>query len=496
MGGNATRRLAALAERVDRLGVPRLDPDAPAVPVGGTILDALALLGPLFADPTWAPWVAVLKALFGLPLGPEELVLFQRCTGRTAAPATAVREAWLIVGRRGGKSRIAALVAVFLACFRDYTRVLVPGEVGTVMVLAADRRQAQVCFKYVAALLDAVPELRGLVVKQLKESVLLANGVAIGVHASSYQRVRGYTLLGAVLDEVAFWPTDESGANPDTAVLAALRPAMATVPGALLLAISTPYARRGALWEARQRWWGRDEAGVPLVWQADTATMNAAVDRAVIAQAYADDPIAAAAEYGADFRSDVEAFLSLDAVQAVVVPDRRELPVLAGVRYVAFTDPSGGSQDSFTLAIAHRAEERAVLDCVREIRPPFSPDQVCGEFAQVLASYGISEVTGDHYAGEWPRERFRAHGVTYRPAEQPKSALYQAMLPAVNAGRVELLEHPRLVAQLVGLERRVARSGKDSIDHAPGGHDDVANAAAGALGLVLGALRRVFVGVG
>jgi hypothetical protein len=38
-----------------------------------------------------------------------------------------------------------------------------------------------------------------------------------------------------------------------------------------------------------------------------------------------------------------------------------------------------------------------------------------------------------------------------------------------------------LIAQLLGLERRTARSGKDSIDHAPGGHDDVANAAASAL---------------
>ncbi len=51
----------------------------------------------------------------------------------------------------------------------------------------------------------------------------------------------------------------------------------------------------------------------------------------------------------------------------------------------------------------------------------------------------------------------------------------------MNARRVELLEHPRLSAQLVGLERRTARSGKDSIDHAPGGHDDLANAVAGVL---------------
>jgi hypothetical protein len=30
-----------------------------------------------------------------------------------------------------------------------------------------------------------------------------------------------------------------------------------------------------------------------------------------------------------------------------------------------------------------------------------------------------------------------------------------------------------------GLERRTARGGRDTIDHAPGGHDDLANVVAG-----------------
>ena len=42
------------------------------------------------------------------------------------------------------------------------------------------------------------------------------------------------------------------------------------------------------------------------------------------------------------------------------------------------------------------------------------------------------------------------------------------------------------LAQLCGLERRTARGGRDSIDHAPGGHDDLANAVAGAAALALG----------
>jgi hypothetical protein len=53
--------------------------------------------------------------------------------------------------------------------------------------------------------------------------------------------------------------------------------------------------------------------------------------------------------------------------------------------------------------------------------------------------------------------------------------------PLINSGAVDLLEHDRLVMQLTSLERRTARGGRDSIDHAPGAHDDIANAAVGAL---------------
>jgi len=47
-----------------------------------------------------------------------------------------------------------------------------------------------------------------------------------------------------------------------------------------------------------------------------------------------------------------------------------------------------------------------------------------------------------------------------------------------------LPRHDRLIAQIVGLERRVSRAGRDSIDHAPGAHDDIANAVSGVVGAI------------
>ena len=259
---------------------------------------------------------------------------------------------------------------------------------------------------------------------------------------------------------------------------------MATVPDALLLGLSTPYARKGELYKAVEQYFGQDDPPV-LVWNADTASMNPTIPEHVLARAFAEDPIAAASEYGEGgsvaFRRDVEAFLDPEAIKAVTIGDRRELPWVDGLKYSAFVDPSGGSADSFTLAIAHREDGRAILDVVRERRPPFSPDEVVREYAETAQAYGVTYVTGDHYAGQWPRERFIAHGIGYEPSERTKSDLYRELLPAVNGGRLELLDIPRLHAQLVGLERRVSRGGRDSIDHLPGGSDDGADAAAGAL---------------
>jgi hypothetical protein len=336
--------------------------------------------------------------------------------------------------------------------------------------------------------------LARLIERRTADAIDLTNGVTIEVHTASFRSVRGYTVVGAVLDEVAFWRSEDS-ANPDREIVEALRPAMATVPGALLVAISSPYARRGVLWDAYRRHYGHD--GDVLVWQAPTQTMNPAVPAQVIADAYAADAAVAAAEYGAEFRSDLEAFVPREVVDACTVPGLRSLPPQAHVAYSAFVDPSGGSADSFTLAIAHRSghgkeEDTLVIDVVEERRAPCNPAEVVAEFATLLKAYEITRVTGDRYAGEWPREAFRRQGIAYEPADRPKSDLYTDLLPRLTSRRVSLLDHPRLSTQLCALERRTGRSGRDTIDHPPGGHDDLANAVAGSVVLAGAAARNSF----
>jgi hypothetical protein len=448
-----------------------------------SILDAMddpAIFGRHFQKDSWSSWRGFLAALFALKVDEFGWRAFRKCTGRSEWPTAPAKEGYLICGRRSGKSFVLSLIAVFLACFRDWKPFLNVGERAIICCVAADKKQAAILLRYCRALLKHSPMLQQLIENETADTIALKNKVSIEIITSSMKLARGRAYCAVLLDELAFWTTDENSPELDSEIVAAIRPGMAQFgEHAILLAASSPYARKGELWNSYRKYFGKD--GPVLVWQAETRRMNPTIAAAVVDEAMQRDPASAQAEYLAQFRTDVETFVSREAVEACVPHGLYERSHWSSLRYVAFCDPSGGSADSFTLSVAHQEREQAFVDVIREVRPPFSPELVVTEFAAVLKSYQINKIMGDRYAGEWPREQFRKHGITYEPSAKAKSDLYVALLPLLNSRRVELLDSPRLTAQLIGLERRTARSGRDSIDHAPGGHDDLANAVAGAL---------------
>lgn len=449
-----------------------------------TIVEALldaALFGglPIFADlGSWATWLVFLKALFAIEMTADELAVYAHHTGRAAPPTTRPSEVYVAAGRRSGKSFMAALIAVFLACFRDVRSYLAPGERAMVLCIANDRDQAAIILRYIRAFLTEVPMLAAMIERETADSIDLTNRVTLSVATCSYRSVRGVTLAAAILDEVAFWRVD--GANPDREVLTALRPAMATIPGALLLAISTPYARSGALFEALRDHHGVD-ASDTLTWRATSLEMNPTLPVAVIDRAREHDAAAAASEWDAEFRADLESFLDAELLAACVETDVAERAPIEGVTYVGAVDPSGGGADAFTLAIAHaetRAGEapRVVLDLCRGWRTA-NVEAVVAEIATHLRRYRVSEIVGDRYSAEWVVSAFQRHGITYTHATRTRSEAYVELHPLIATGRAALLDHGALLKELRQLERRTGRL-RDVIDHPPRLHDDHANAAA------------------
>lgn len=448
-----------------------------------TILDAFQdhqLLGQSFAGESREAWRAVLAAAFGLRLTAGQASRFKHLAGGRKPPSQRVRELWAIAGRRSDKSHTAAGIALYLATIgaaQDGTLArLSAGERGVVLVVACDRAQAKVVIAYVHGIVEQSPVLAGMVAAQTADGLQLTNGVAIEVGTNSHRAVRGRTLLAAILDECAFY-RDERSALPDVELYRAIVPSLATT-GGLLVGISSPYARRGLLYGKWRKHYG--QAGDVLVVQGGTRDFNPTLDPRIIREAEADDPEAARAEWHGQFRSDVESFLSREVVDQAMRVEPLELPWFRERRYFAFVDPAGGGHDEFTLGVGHQDGEDTVVDVLRGRRG--TPAEIVAEYATLLKSYGIRRIVGDKYAGSWPADEFARHNIDYQSADKPKSGLYQDLLPALNSGRVELPPDDRLLTQLITLERRTARGGRDSIDHQPGGSDDRANVIAGLVG--------------
>ena len=262
-------------------------------------LDDPRVFGPFFKGTSWDAWRAFLASLFALPISHEQIAIYREHTGRTTPPTQPSPEAWLVCGRRSGKSFVLALVACFLACFRDWRPFLGPGEAATIMVIAADRKQARTILRYCIGLLREVPMLA----PQIEGETQQASPAQQGHHRGSCRKLSLDTWIlhrGCIAGRIGFFFDRRGLAEPDIEVINAVRPGMATIPGAMLLCASSPYARKGELWNAHRRHFGKDGDPV-LCWHAPTRSMNPRVPQSVIDTAMARDPAHASAEFFASF---------------------------------------------------------------------------------------------------------------------------------------------------------------------------------------------------
>jgi hypothetical protein len=444
-----------------------------------TIPEALhdeRLLGAALDDITsWRTWLTVLKAAFALPLDEDERAIFAAVAGGRALPSKRVRELWAVVGRRAGKSRIAAALAVYSAAFLPHR--LARGERGLVLVLAASRDQARVVFDFTRGFLEESPVLRREIEGITAHEIRLRNGVTIATHACSFRTVRGRTLLACIFDETAYW-RDETSATPDVEVYRAILPAMMTT-GGLLVSISTPYRKLGLLHAKHRDHYGVDGDDVLVVHGAST-TFNPTLRPEQVRTIRSTDPEGASAELDAEFRSDLAAFFDDRTIESAIDRDRPlELPPRTAHRYSAFVDPSGGRHDVFALCIGHKEGELFVADVVRGARPPFDPQQVVKSYATLLKEYRVSQVRGDSYSAEWVVSAFKDRGINYKPADKNKSALYLEALPLFTRGAISIPDHAPLLRELRLLERATHHGGRDSVEHPRNGSDDYANAVCG-----------------
>jgi hypothetical protein len=404
-----------------------------------------------------------LKAVYGLPLTAEEFGIYQKTAGLSEYVPREWPEATFILARRSGKSdKLASNIALYEACAREHK--LSVGETGVVMIVSSElKRQSRIVFDYCLGKLERSKVLRRMIKRVTKEEIVLNNGISIQTFPAHEARIRGKSLICFVGDEACWWK--QEGKSIDRAVLDAARPGL-SFPYSKLIKISTPGMMRGEVWNDYQRYWGKPDAEV-LVLQGDIYTFRPDYSERKLEAARLRDPVAFEQEWLARFRTDLSGMYDPAVIDRAVNPDRPlELPFRAikGLR-AAFADVAGGGgRSSYAIAIGRLEDEKIIVEVVRSRAPKFNPEAVTEDYASLLKSYGLYEVFGDKFSGDFILNLYAKFGITYQRAEKSKSELYLEAEGAFNSGLVEIPNREQLITQLKSLVRKARFGGKDSVD--------------------------------
>jgi hypothetical protein len=194
------------------------------------------LLGYALAADSRLGWRTLLIAMMGEELTAAERITFKELTQLDYEPGIRAEEFIGIVGRRGGKSRAIRVLACYAATLCDYSDNLVPGEIGVLLIIAPDQRQAGIILSYISATLEASERLKRLIRTKTGDTVALTNG--------------------------------------------------------MLALISSPYAKRGILWAMHKHYFGPTNPDRKvIIAQGASRTVNPSLSSGVVNRAMERDPV-------------------------------------------------------------------------------------------------------------------------------------------------------------------------------------------------------------
>ena len=416
-----------------------------------------------------------LKVIYGQELTPIERRAVKPHL-RTEYVRREHREAALVVGRRGGKSRISAGIALYESVFGGYEKYLAPGELGVIPVISSSMRQTSVVKNYVSSMLKNSPVLSPYVSNDTADGVELTNGLSLACLPCSSKGIRGFAFPCAVLDELGFWRY-EGYVDSDRDVMDAVRPAQMQFANPKLIMISSPWIRRGVLWDTYRR--PRRNC---VVLQAPTWQWNPNITRADLNDEFEADPAAAAREYGAQFSTAITAKFAPADIERAMAGNYESIPPQSGIQYMAAIDP-GGRVDSFTLAIGHIQDGAVIVDLAVEWPAPVDTEQVLHQLAGHLRTYRVKQLFSDPYGSDFLKTLLRQHGINIIQIAFTallKSRSYSTLGYLLRNGAIALPAHQELQRQLQNIEERKQPGGGVTIG-APnmiGEHDDLADALA------------------
>ena len=433
------------------------------------------------------PIVAFAAEVLRFPLRPRQAeILDEIYTDR-------IRMAFLRLGRRSGKDRIAAIAAVWEATENasSHRAQVEPDEEIAIVVVATSQRQAGRTHKYIAGFLRRNPELARLVKGETVDEIRLTNGMAIQTVPGHAASARGMAIAVVILTEAAHFIGRDGSPLDVKEVWDALVPGTLDFPDAKVFVLSTPKWAVGWFPEQCAQAATGEVPGMRH-WHASTAEMRAGgpdqakVD-AFLAGELARDPGSYAREYEALFDQGIAAVFDADTVKAAVRAGAEILSPVQGMPYAIAMDPAA-TGDTFAVAVGHLevvgpSRVRVVIDQVRGWRgskaDPVRIDPTLDAIAELSRAYNGAPVVTDQWAAQAITQSLAGRGVTVVErawSHQGKVDAVGAMRQALYAGALEIPAHQELVAELCSLEQRPTPGGRPKIAAPGGGRDDYATA--------------------
>lgn len=420
------------------------------------------------------------------------------------------REAWVIVGRRAGKTdAFAATIVAYEATCGGHERFLRPRQQGICFQIAQDLRMARNSLHFIRAVLESSPLLAKEMVQITADRIDLKNRFTIACVPATLKSVRGFASPVSVLDEVGVWYQEAESANPDYEIYRALSPGQVQFPDRKIVGISTPWNKAGLLFqyaEAGTEGWklyqdsAREQYKDVIVISGATAVMgNPLVNREFLVRERERDERAFEREILAEFQDSISGFIPTILVENARQHSVYELPYDPRWTYYPAIDPAF-RRDAFAFTVVHNENGVIVQDCVRRFmaRPGevLSPEAILDSIVPLLLEYRSSVVYSDQYHLESLGQLLRMRGIEIIPVTftaKSKSQLFGNLQQLFLQRKIQLLDDAETIRELKSLERVLTGGGSVQISAPQGLHDDMASvlAIAASQSVYDGAAREV-----
>lgn len=366
-------------------------------------------------------------------------------------------------GRRGGKSSSLSRLGVVEALYGHHDPP--PGDYGVVAIISTRKGEAANRLTTVKAILDAL----GVAYEPWGDGVmgikLVGRRIGFQVYAASVQGVSGFTAIFVFCDEVAKWRDSDTGQNPANEVLKSVRPTMATMPNARIVLSSSPFGMLDAHFDAYEQ----GETSLGTTAYAPTWVANPTLTEA---STRADEPdeMVWLREYKAVPQAEVEWSLLTDALLTRATRADGAMLRQKGWRYTATMDPATRT-NSWTLVVAGQdpgGKRHVVVN--RNWTPgpgePLQPELILAEVRQVIGHYGLRFVITDQWAFDvlcavlrLMPEKDRIYLIEEPWTVATKRDGYEHLLKLAQADRLGIPDDPLLKSDLLGIVKRITRSG-------------------------------------